>query len=521
MSDASVDLSLTPAESMRFKARRKMADTTKGKENFKIPNLPSVNAKTKQIKIRTVAERKTDLLSRWGPDNCNSLGFKNREVLDQQGNNAAYMGNASSNNSDNTSSKLAKFKYIGGRDIREDNQEEDTISLGESAKMTQAKMKLNMAMHEGGNSDYTDHDNADHEHGSQNSEHDEETSNSGTRYTDVSTAQSNIAEQAEIAERKELEEMKQQVGEDGGTEVVLKFILEKLTMLQIGVKEIKVEQQNINMRINALGEAEQKLKRANNYCINELQEVVSNNFKIIQTTIKHDQEIGSMKTAIQACETKLQKGLMSINGIKKEEGENLRQVVEDFLKDKMKIPHNIMIKMAYRLSKYKIAFQLNDPNTIGLIFQHAKNLKGLKNEDQRFYQLDEMLPDHQYETKQRVRDIKKENSRMPFTYQATLSTEKGKLYVGEDEDRKMVTEEVGPEPAKNYLLMHKLEEDVLENLQVIQGQTKVKEKSKFIAYAAVVGSVSNVQLIYKKLKCEHQMATPCYRRIQNFRDRTL
>ena len=64
MSEKSVDLNSTPANSTRMKTRqgRKMADplTSKGKETFKLPKPPqqNTNTKSKQLRIRTVAERK-------------------------------------------------------------------------------------------------------------------------------------------------------------------------------------------------------------------------------------------------------------------------------------------------------------------------------------------------------------------------------------------------------------------------------------------------------------------------------
>ena len=416
--------------------------------------------------------------------------------------------NPSANSMTNIAVKLSKFKYHGERYIRDEGKEEDSISLGESAKMTQVKRNLNMAMHEK-DTDYNsdEHDNNRHEHDHEEHSGEQVTSDTGTRYTDVSTAQSNIAEQAEIAERRELEEMKQQIGEEGGTETVLKFVLEKLTMLQIGIKEVKSEQTKLSTKVEELEKESMRMKRANTFSINELQEVANNNFKIIQTVIKQDQDITTLKTQIQQCETKIQRGTMTIDGLKKEEDEDLRCKITDFLKDKMKIGKRIELRTTYRLNKFKVAFQLVDPNDIGVIFKHAKNLKGQQNEDKKYFRINELLPDHQQEEKTRVRDIKKENSRMPFTYQATLSTQKGKLYIGENEERTQWTEEVKPNPAKSYLLMHKIEEDMLDQLQLITGPTKEHEGSKFLSYAAVVGSVSNVQLIYKKLKSEHQMAT--------------
>ena len=96
---------------------------------------------------------------------------------------------------------------------------------------------------------------------------------------------------------------------------------------------------------------------------------------------------------------------------------------------------------------------------------------------------------------------------MPFTHQITLSTEKGQLQVGEGDTKKAWTEPLTVPPVKNILLMNKFEEDILEAMNLTAGPVKSHEGSKFMSYAAAVGSVDGVKILYKKLKAEHQMAT--------------
>ena len=153
MSDKSLDLSSTPADSTRLKTRRgkKMTskDTNQGQKNevFKVPDIPNINlnsnvnsTKTKVIRIKSVAERKTDLLSRWSdfPIAINDKGVK-EGVGDYTNTNMPGGDNATSKSNSATAVKLSKFKYIS-RGINE-GADDDEISLGESAQRTQAKMK--------------------------------------------------------------------------------------------------------------------------------------------------------------------------------------------------------------------------------------------------------------------------------------------------------------------------------------------------------------------------------------------
>ena len=123
--------------------------------------------------------------------------------------------------------------------------------------------------------------------------------------------------------------------------------------------------------------------------------------------------------------------------------------------------------------------------------------------------MNELVPDHKYEEKTRIRDIKKENGRMPFTHQATLNTEKGKLQIGEGKEKKEWKAALKPDPVKSYLLMSRTEEDLLDNFNFTVGPVKNQEGSKFMSFAAVAPSTETVKLLYKKLKMDHQMATHC------------
>ena len=96
---------------------------------------------------------------------------------------------------------------------------------------------------------------------------------------------------------------------------------------------------------------------------------------------------------------------------------------------------------------------------------------------------------------------------MPFTHQTIMETEKGNLMIGEGRNKAEWKTPLQPEPVKNYLLMSKLEEDTLDNMELIHSPSKRVEGSKFMSFAVTVGSVSMVHLFYHKLKNEHHMAT--------------
>ena len=117
MSEDSVDLNSTPAESTRNrKAQRTMADKQdRGKNTFKIPLTPSsvnMSLKAKPLKIKSVAERKTDLLSKW----FDSSAVANRVNSGTMGNGGQEGCELSEKLVDNNSAisvKLSKYRYDG------------------------------------------------------------------------------------------------------------------------------------------------------------------------------------------------------------------------------------------------------------------------------------------------------------------------------------------------------------------------------------------------------------------------
>ena len=68
------------------------------------------------------------------------------------------------------------------------------------------------------------------------------------------------------------------------------------------------------------------------------------------------------------------------------EAATVKDAAVKFLQDKMKIHQKIEIKTAYRLNDFKVVFHLQDPNDTKTIFEHAKNLKGLKKQQRKILQ---------------------------------------------------------------------------------------------------------------------------------------
>ena len=230
--------------------------------------------------------------------------------------------------------------------------------------------------------------------------------------------------------------------------------------------------------------------------------------KLIQATVKQDQEISTAISEIQKCQNKQHKGQMTINGFLKTASHgSLKDDIQKFLQEKVKLPRVTPITSAYRMNKAKVWFQLEDPNDTALIFKHVSNLKGQKNANERFYRIDEFLTEKEADKKTRMKDMKMENSRIPFTHQLTLSTEKGVLYSGTEENKHQYRRLLTKPVCRDYLLQTKEEEIDLEHIHIINGPCKEQEGSTFHVMAARIESIEELKKTYRRIKNDHCMAT--------------
>ena len=121
-----------------------------------------------------------------------------------------------------------------------------------------------------------------------------------------------------------------------------------------------------------------------------------------------------------------------IKGIKEEKDEIAKDVADDFIKTKLEIKDGLDIQTAYRFGKGRqrsLYVKLLDPNDMGHIFRHVKNLKEKTNHEDKHFSIDEQLTERDFATKTRHFDIKKENQQLPASHQRDVLKKGKELYV--------------------------------------------------------------------------------------------
>ena len=186
--------------------------------------------------------------------------------------------------------------------------------------------------------------------------------------------------------------------------------------------------------------------------------------------------------------------------------------VTTFFKLKLQIPETScpVVQQAYHFGKgsYRpISFRLTDPNQGAVIYGHVKNLKGLKNDNQKSFFIDEQLTEAGLERKRRHRQIKRENRAMPVSHQKDLTFNKCNLVI----DRERYFKMIDPLTAKQVLLAPTEMHNQLRESTVHKGPTKQQGSSLFKSYMAEVHCFNDVKRAYLKVKEANMGATsiPC------------
>ena len=151
-----------------------------------------------------------------------------------------------------------------------------------------------------------------------------------------------------------------------------------------------------------------------------------------KAVVKHDREIAVNQKKMNQQELRQMKANLVISGIKENKGEKCVDVVNSFFEQTMKIKKDIAINMAHRLGKYgqekrNILVILTDAKDKGTIYEHAKHLKGVKNDDGEESYISDQLPDVQAEQKRRGREKVKFNKTLKDAQQQDLTWHRGEL----------------------------------------------------------------------------------------------
>lgn len=239
-------------------------------------------------------------------------------------------------------------------------------------------------------------------------------------------------------------------------------------------------------------------------------ETITANEKKIETLVgimsKQDQQINSLKQAINGMHVRSMRRNLVINGIPEKRGENLVWSVLEFFKKHLKIDRAVPVKNAYRLGygQHRPAvIELENVEDKGVIFQNVGHLKNVKNEEGRSFFVSEQLPEEFAERRRQQGFIKAQNNKLPTAEQLPMEFKKGDLYIENDRFQHPIR----PPTVRQQVLPSAWEADLTRKVEIFEGDTRDRDDSVFVGYAAKVDSVDLVQGAYMKVRQAHPDAS--------------
>ena len=217
-----------------------------------------------------------------------------------------------------------------------------------------------------------------------------------------------------------------------------------------------------------------------------------------------DEKITQLNDKILAMQAWSMKQNLILSGVTETENENSEKISTDFFKNKMKLD-DVKIDAAHRIGtgKYRpMVIRLANQWQKAKIFGSINKLKGLKNENKRFYRLDNQLPDELNAKKKHLLYHLKEAKAVPLAHRLDVAFKKGQLYVNQ---KQYIQEIVAPRPTDMLFAPQSLIKRSKE-LCIHKGDKLVERASTFQGYITEVQSIQDINAAYYKIRCLHGCA---------------
>ena len=172
------------------------------------------------------------------------------------------------------------------------------------------------------------------------------------------------------------------------------------------------------------------------------------------------------------------------------------EMVTDFFSQTMKLPHPVAITRAIRIGKGKprtVLVTLKDGRDKRGIFECAKNLKGVKNNNDEEYSVNSQFPASMQENKKCARIIMKINNSMAGVGKRNLTIKKGELFV---DWRPFVNPIQMPAP---HEVIYPLDKKHVDKIKLNKGEIQKRGRCSFVGYSAEVSSIADVRAAYTKV----------------------
>lgn len=282
----------------------------------------------------------------------------------------------------------------------------------------------------------------------------------------------------------------------------LKVIADKMQKEIVQLKK-KVTKENKEVRAHC-----QHFYLKENTYKSELKEINRKVEVLSNTVIRMDAQLQNATQRIEEMQARTMRKNLIISGIpepKKETDEQLLESIESFFSTKLKIGQDIPLKTFHRLnyfdaSEYRpVLIKVRNWNDKFLILSNATNLKGLKNDKNRYFYINEQLPEKMAEDKKYAQMWIRQNKAKPVNDQLQLKIYKNKLRVNNQPYQKKVT----PPSTAEILKIDTDELSAASSARTVYGDSQLVEGSEFISYAVQISKVEDVRMAYRKLRIKY------------------
>lgn len=223
--------------------------------------------------------------------------------------------------------------------------------------------------------------------------------------------------------------------------------------------------------------------------------------------IRQDQQIAALSRKMNDMQQREMYSNLVISGITEKPGENPMKVYNQFITEQLEIQELIPVNRAYRIgtgSNRPLIVELRDPvNYKPKIYQNAGKLKGKTNSNGGKYFISDHLPEEYNENRRRINDLITDNKKKKGTEQRNMIAKKGRLFIEEQLYQKAIHPPTPEELMKPNQQMSKLADEI----DMVRAKDITEQKSKFIAYAAAVHDLRDVQAAYIKVRTKFADAT--------------
>lgn len=247
-------------------------------------------------------------------------------------------------------------------------------------------------------------------------------------------------------------------------------------------------------------------------CKDDLKSMKANIEVLSNVVIRLEDKLGETNEKLIQMQARSMRKNVIISGISEplnKTNDQLKTAVNDFIVNQLGIAQDIPIKVCHRLnyvdgSEYRpIIVKLSTVDHKILLLSHGPQLKGQTNNRNRYFYINEQLPDKLAEDKRYAQQWIKENKSKAAGDQMAMKISKNKLRI----NNKPYNRKVKPPPAGEILRLERSDIEFTNQSPTVYGDSKLVEGSEFISYAVQVSSVEQVRIAYCKLRMRYADAT--------------